>query len=708
MINKVNNLNEKSFKNYSGPDKEFKQKNIIFGYNGRGKSSLAKGIIQEFLKDNENKESNYRFFNRNYISDNLILKESKDSKIKGVIANFGKKDVDIEKQIELLELDVVDTKKLEDEIRQLDKNIRTEIDKIHDNKKGNISIQKKPTSKTNKEVILLYNEDVAKAKKIENNEEKLIDFKGDNALEKQKLNIEKINIPIIEIKDNNEILKVKDIFSKTYDDIEIPCSKVVDWISIGLSIHHEGDKCKFCGGSPNLEFIRHNIEKYNSNEKQKAAVALNDFKTKLEILLSQIDNLLLVKDNISNNLEKDVSNNFNNIQTSREALEKIKEIVVKKIENINLEIYFNYEKFMSILNEIEKSYNELILEKKNEIKLIDDKISKLNILIKGAIGLEIRRNTFINSNMELVEEKKKILKEINDKNKENLNKIEDLKMSKSNTKDFAEHISSILSMLEVNLKLDVLNDDYIIKQSITNDILKLEDISEGEQNLLALLYFYYELFEDNEQKRLKNTIKLIVIDDPIASVDDVNKMYVLELVKKLCELENTQIFIFTHVWDDFCNICYNKKDREDTPFRFYEVKKDSNGSKVINTKTNETPYKHGFKEIYEFSLKPNCNDMSDCEIYHYPNIMRKILEEFLEFKVKNSLPTYSNFNNIKLVLCGNNPSRNDELAIGTLLNVCNILSHKASRNPDEILKAAKFLMTKIKNVDELHFNTMKE
>lgn len=182
------------------------------------------------------------------------MKESKDSKIKGVIANFGKKDVDIEKQIELLELDVVDTKKLENEIRQLDKNIRTEIDKIHDNKKGNISTQKKTTSKTNKEVILLYNEDVAKAKKIENNEEKLIDFKG--------------------------------------------------------------DKCEFCGGSPNLEFIRRNIEKYNSNEKQKAAVALNDFKTKLEILLSQIDNLLLVKDNISNNLEKDVSNSFNNIQTS--------------------------------------------------------------------------------------------------------------------------------------------------------------------------------------------------------------------------------------------------------------------------------------------------------------------------------------------------------------------------------------------------------
>ena len=81
----------------------------------------------------------------------------------------------------------------------------------------------------------------------------------------------------------------------------------------------------------------------------------------------------------------------------------------------------------------------------------------------------------------------------------------------------------------------------------------------------------------------------------------------------------------------------------------------------------------------------------------------KILEEYLSFKVKNSSPTSSN---IKLTLCGEKPSTNDELRLGTLLNVCNILSHKASRNSDEILKSAKFLMNKIKDSDKLHFNTM--
>lgn len=156
MIKEVYNLNEKSFRNYNGPDKGFKEKNIIFGYNGRGKTSLAKGLIREFLKDTANSSENYSFFNRNYIKENIILKESNNSKIKGVIANFGKKDVDIEKKIKLLEENIIDTKKLENEIQQLNKNIRAEIDKIHDEKKGSISIQKKPMSKTNCECTLFF------------------------------------------------------------------------------------------------------------------------------------------------------------------------------------------------------------------------------------------------------------------------------------------------------------------------------------------------------------------------------------------------------------------------------------------------------------------------------------------------------------------------------------------------------------------------
>lgn len=704
MIEQVKNFSQKSFVKYTGPAEKFAEVNILFGYNGRGKTSLANGLVEEFLKDSNNEDKNYRFFNRNYITNNLMLEQSKDSKIKGVIANFGQKDIDSEKQIKELESKIIDTKELNNEIHKLNKEIRNEIDRIHDTKKGNVTISKKSKSKSNEDVIQLYTEDIKEAKKIEADEEKLLNTKGDNSIENERNRIEKIPIPQISSYKKDEVKHIKEIFTKKYDNIDIPSSKIVSWITEGIDLHKEGENCKFCGGRIELSNIKNKIEQYNKNEKQKDSVILTGFNNKLTRYISEIDDLIILRDNIVVNFKQDLTASFECFENSRELLDNYQQIFCKKIEDINENIEFDDDNFLLIISRIDKAYKKIVNEKNKILKTLNEKESKINVLIKGAIGLEIKRNTFINNTMSIVKEKSESLNKTEQQNKENLNKIDELRKSKSNTKDFADHISMILSMLEINLKLEVVQNDYVIKQSITNDVLKMEDISEGEQNLLALLYFYYELFNDNEQKKLKNEIKMIIIDDPIASVDDVNKMYVLELVKKVIELKDVQVFTFTHVWEDFCNICYGKQNNSN--YKFFEIKKDTTGSKIEVARTNETPYKHNFKEIYEFSQKSNCNNLNDCEIYHYPNIMRKILEEYLSFKVKNSSPTSSNFNNIKLALCGEKPSGNDELRLGTLLNVCNILSHKASRNPDEILKSAKFLMNKIKERDKLHFNTM--
>lgn len=705
MLKKLEKFTKKSFKEYTGPNEEFKHKNIVFGYNGRGKSSLAKGIIEKF---GENKKENYRFFDNNYINNNLLLQESVNPKIKGVIANFGEKDVDIETKINSLKAEIMDTNKKEENIKKLKKEIIEEINRIYERRKGKILINKKQFFKNSDNVIELYNDDIKAAKKIENNETELLNIQGGDYLKEQKEKIETIIIRPLNIIVDTRIDEIKKIFIKEFDDIEIPSSKIVEWIETGLSIHKEGDKCKFCNGTLKLNLIKNNLDIYKSNEKQQAMGILMKFKTEIDVLNSQVSEMIEGKNNIISNLGKDTIEFFDNIESNINLLDSYKKTIEKKIENINLSIEFEDEKLKKILNSIKNSYEAINKIKEEQLEILNNKENKLNILIKGAIGLEIRNNTFIKTNQEMIFQEKKSLEEIENKNEKNKNQIKELENSKANTKDFADHISEILNMLEVNLKLEVLNNDYIIKHSITNEELKLNEISEGEKNLLSLLYFYYELFEDKEQKKLKSSIELIVVDDPISSVDDINKMYILELIKKICELKDIQLFIFTHVWEDFCYICYNKLDKQDTPYRFYEIKKDSNGSKIVNTKINETPYQHNFKEIYEFSKKDSVSDMTDCEIYHYPNIMRKILEEFLSFKVKKNNPTYNNINNIKTVLCGNSCKINDDIAIRTLLNVCNILSHKSSRNPDEILKSAKFLMNKIKEVDKLHFDTMKE
>ena len=87
-------------------------------YNGRGKSAIAIGIKDEFLKDTTKKPENLRIFDRDYISNSLLL-ENSDGKIKGVEASFGKGGVDIENKIKELEKLIIK----EDEIGKLDTGI---------------------------------------------------------------------------------------------------------------------------------------------------------------------------------------------------------------------------------------------------------------------------------------------------------------------------------------------------------------------------------------------------------------------------------------------------------------------------------------------------------------------------------------------------------------------------------------------------------
>lgn len=709
---KVNNLTRKSFKNYTGPNttEEFKKKNIIFGYNGRGKSSLAFGIIEEFLKEQSKNHDNIRHFNRNFINENLMLTESDNPKIKGIIANFGKKDVGVEKEILKIEKELIDVEKIQRDIEKTEKVTRDEINKIHDSKKGKTSIQKKSAEKDIREILELYKRDVADAIRIIKSEKELLQIKADDSYEIQRDIIASVNVLKVNLLEEDDIKGIKDIFEKKFDNIEIPSNKIIEWLNTGLEIHEDGDLCNFCGGFTNKIEIQDRVSKYNSNEKRKATIKLNEFKNQLNKIDGQISIFLNTKENVISNLGlgKKISSYFESIAINEGNLGEYIKFIQAKIDDVEKELVFNEEEFINIFESFQKDLAEIEKLKAEKQKEIQNRLDKFATLIKGAIGLEIENSTLIVSNIEKLNRLEQEVAIGKSENKASLEKIENLKASKSNTKDFAEHISSILAMIEVNLRLEVNKDDYVIKHSISDEILKLIDISEGEQNLLALLYFYHELFEDAEQDNIKPTIDLIVIDDPISSVDDINKMYVLELIKKLCSVDKPQVFIFTHVWEDFCNLCYGKKDKQDSAYGFYEIKKDSTGSKIYKAKTNDTPYKHGFKEIYEFSLKSNCSDLHDCEIYHYPNIMRKILEEFLSFKVKKYTPTSDNMNNIKMVLCPEGNSSSDVIMIGTLLNVCNLLSHKASRNPDEILKAAKFLMKRIEIVDKQHFDTMKQ
>lgn len=712
MITKLNNFTLKSFVGYTNPDDLlFRAKNILFGYNGKGKSSIAIGIKDEFLKDATKNPENLRIFDRNYISNSLLL-ENSEGKIKGIEASFGKGGVDIENKIKELEKLIIkedEIGKLETGITKLRKEIRTEIDKIHDRRKGDANIQKKSKDESVERVVELYKKDLQGAKRIEADEDKLIKIYGDNTIEKQISQIESLRTLNFSKNQASLFEEVKTIFKEKFgEDISIPEFEVVQWIESGLKLHKEGDNCKFCNGKLDFLDVKSKLAEFKENKRHKALEKLRQFEEHLRSLLESVKSIEKESRVYSTNIGIEVEQHFTAISEKKSIINSLITSCLLKIDNIETQENFDFELLDKTLKVIQESISIISEIKNDKLSELRKKQTNLSILVKGAICLEILNSTTIKDKLKNVKDNEINLKEKRENNKKYQQKIQNLKQQKSLTKDFADFVSQILNDINISLKvtLDTDNKNYIIKSTNENTTLTIKDISEGEKNLLALLFFYYELFTDNKQQQVKPEIELIIVDDPISSMDDSNKFYILELIKNLLNLPNQQIFVMTHSWDDYCNLSYGSENNK--TFATFEIRKNNGVSTLTKLSSKEKPYNYLFKEIYKFSKLSDEDLKTECQIYHYPNVMRRIFEEWYGFKLGKNLKFTSNLQK-QIVKDFNITSNNQKRKLGMLIKVCNILSHSinVSMNPQEIHQSAKYLMKLIEDKDKLHFDNMK-
>ena len=160
----------------------------------------------------------------------------------------------------------------------------------------------------------------------------------------------------------------------------------------------------------------------------------------------------------------------------------------------------------------------------------------------------------------------------------------------------------------------------------------------------------------------------------------------------------------------------SKKDKKDkngndikSNYATFEIKKNNGKSTLVKSKNLEKPYKYLFKEIFKFSEKSDEDIKTECQIYHYPNVMRRIFEEWYSFKIGKDLNLTSSRQD-RIINDLNIKKNSKKTELGILLKVCNILSHSIndSKNPQEIHQSAKYLMDLIRENDKLHFDKMKQ
>jgi wobble nucleotide-excising tRNase len=703
-VRRISGFTNKSWTTSSNLDEiEFEEKNIIFGHNGAGKSSLKKRILEEHTKTGST--DSLRVFDSNYVKEALLLEDG--SGIRGVVSNFGKKDVEIEKKvkannerIKVVEEEIVE---LKNSISESTNDIDSLIKETVKRRKGDKRIKNKPEGPIDKHVQF-WIDDYDEARRQFPNED-LSKITGNIDMTEEHDRINDVFIPDMPALPNNLSDMISKILTIEYKTVNIPSSDIVEWLESGLHIHDNADTCQFCGGSIDINVISERVNSYLNNEKHKATIEIKECRDLLIKLRETVTKLSENKERYVKTIDTGADmKKFDNLSVSSSYISATVKTIDRKLNDMGLAPEFDAVAISDSIEYTKRMIADLEEKKKRAIENVMTKINKVEILIKGAIGFEIMNSEFIKTKLkdiedghvreaELVAECERIAGE---------NRV--LLSKKSDLADFAEYLNGILEEQGFNFKLQLDGNVYIIVHS-NGTPLGIEDISDGERNLLALIHFYYEMLIDPSHT-IKDAIKLIVIDDPISSLDDGNKFYITTLIRSILGCDTSQIFVFTHSWDDFCNISYGYHDKAS----LLEIRKTIGVSNIYHfTKKLLKPYKLLYRGIYDFSEK-DISTVSD-EALYIPNTMRRVVEEYVKFKVDVDLATPAAIGEISKALFReeyNKISRTKQQRLEQMLSICNILSHRSThpKDPSEVHRAAKFLMNTINDNDKYHHMKM--
>lgn len=222
--------------------------------------------------------------------------------------------------------------------------------------------------------------------------------------------------------------------------------------------------------------------------------------------------------------------------------------------------------------------------------------------------------------------------------------LANLNEQKKSIKIAQEHINYLLQYVFFSKdKLTIELHDGIYQIKSCGLPVKPNQISCGERNIMALCYYFTELFAGKEEAKIYSDANLLIIDDPVSSFDKENRVGVLSLLKY--ELQHfvsgnpqTKVLIMTHDLMAFYDIekiaqelsaqnncSYNFIELAQTGIKDFSFKKSNEYSKLLAT-------------IYNFAISPTEN--SEIEPY-IGNTIRRVVEAYSTFIYKVGIDAIS-------------------------------------------------------------------
>ena len=167
-------------------------------------------------------------------------------------------------------------------------------------------------------------------------------------------------------------------------------------------------------------------------------------------------------------------------------------------------------------------------------------------------------------------------------------------------------------------------------------------LSTGEQNILALCYFFAKVSEGDGYF---DRNQIIVLDDPLSSFDDGNKYGVTTLLGYLCQAildkaSKTKLIIMTHDSSFALNMSKMVKAIDSNKLSCWKLQKDSL-EPLKETKFEDIDrYAGALRNMYDFAMQGG-----NVTVIPSPNDVRRVWEAFLSFELGET--SIANMDSIK-------------------------------------------------------------
>lgn len=185
------------------------------------------------------------------------------------------------------------------------------------------------------------------------------------------------------------------------------------------------------------------------------------------------------------------------------------------------------------------------------------------------------------------------------------------------------------------LKLRPADNSYRVL-SRGQDVL-LQDLSTGERNIIALAYFFADIFRGSDDYRTHKQQRFIILDDPVSSFDSDNRFGVFLLIKQVIERfvqqSDTQVVITSHDLGLVQDLATVIKAVGNASATVRQIEKHCLRPMNLEAHTN---YSGLLRKMYDFAC---AEDPEQVEPEDIPtgNEIRLVLEAFAQFEVSRGI-----------------------------------------------------------------------